>query len=90
MAEPLQILVGATPNPNAVKLTLNRTLASRGETYRGDPAGVSVPWAKALLAIPGVLGVYAVNNFVSINKAPEADWDTIVPQAEAGLRRALE
>ena len=90
MAEPLQIVIGATPNPNAVKLTLNRIITSQGETYRGDPASVSAPWAKALLTIPGVLGVYAINNFISMNKAPEAEWDAIVPQAEAGLRRVFE
>lgn len=87
MAEPLEILVGATPNPNAVKFTLNRTVASQGETYRGDPAAVSAPWAKALLGIPGVVGVFGIGNFISVNKQPDAAWEAIIPQAEEGLRQ---
>lgn len=89
MAEPLKILVGETPNPNAVKLTLNRTVASSGETYRGDPAAVSAPWAKALLGIPGVVGVFGINNFISVNKQPDADWEAIIPNAETALRQVF-
>ena len=88
MPEPLEILVGGTPNPHAVKVTLNRTVASKGETYRGDPAAVSAPWAKALLGIPGVVEVFGLNNFISVKKTPDADWEAIIPKAEAGLREA--
>lgn len=89
MSEPLEILVEGTPNPNAAKLTLNRTVATKGETYRGDPAAVGAPWAKALLGIPGVIGVFGINNFISINKSPDVQWDAIIPQAEEGLRKAF-
>ena len=89
MPEPLTIVTDPTPNPNAMKFTLNRVVATRGETYRGDPATVAAPWAKALLSIPGVIGVYGINNFISVNKTPEADWHVIVPQAEAALKQAL-
>jgi hypothetical protein len=88
MSEPLEISVGGTPNPNAAKLTLNRTVAAKGETYRGDPAAVSAPWAKALLGIPGITGVFGINNFISINKTPDSSWETIIPQAQAALRQA--
>ncbi len=86
MSKPLEILVEGTPNPNAVKFTLNRTVATKGETYRGDPTNIPAPWAKALLSIPGVIGVFGINNFISVNKTPETDWDAIVPQAEAALK----
>ena len=85
----LDISVGGTPNPKAVKFTLNRVVAAKGETYRGDPAAAAAPWAKALLGIPGVVGVFGINNFISVNKTPDSSWDTIVPQAEAALRQAL-
>ena len=88
MPEPLTIVVSATPNPHALKLTLNRTLTEQGKTFR-DAALANEPWARALLSIPGVVGVYGINNFISINKAAEAEWETIVPKAEAGLRQAL-
>lgn len=89
MAEPLQVSVSPTPNPNAIKLTLNRVVSAQGRTYRaGAPADAA--WAQALLAVSGVAAVYGVNNFISINKQPEASWETIVPQAEAALQQAFQ
>jgi len=88
MGEPLEIAVQATPNPNAVKFTLNRTVASHGTTYR-DAASAEAAWAKQLLGIHGVIQVFAINNFVSVNKTPEADWDAIVPQAARILQQEL-
>ena len=88
MAEPLQVAVSPTPNPNALKFTLNRVVSDRGLTYR-DAAAAETPWAKALLAIPGIVGVFGINTFISVNKRPEASWDAIVPQAEAALRQVF-
>ncbi len=89
MSEPLSVVASGTPNPNALKFTVNRVVTDQGKTYRaGAPADAA--WAQALLAIPGILGVYGVQNFISINKQPDADWTVIVPQAEAALRRVFE
>lgn len=90
MSEALEIVVDATPNPHAMKFTLNRTVAATGETYRGDPASVPVPWAKALLSIPGIVGVYGINRFISVSKQAEAAWDDIIPQAETALRGVFQ
>lgn len=88
MAEPLEIVAQGTPNPNAVKFTLNRAVANQGITYR-DAASADTAWAKELLAIPGVTQVFAINNFVSVNKRPEADWSVIGPQVEQVLQKAF-
>ena len=89
MPEPLEVIVEGTPNPNAVKFTLNRVVATQGKTYR-DAATADTPWAKALLSIPGVAQVFAVNNFLSVTKTPDADWDVIIPQAEEALKKAFQ
>ena len=88
MAEPLEISVQGTPNPNAAKFTLNRVVATHGQTYR-DAESADVSWAKGLLGIAGVTQVFAINNFISVNKVPEADWTVIGPQVEQVLRRAF-
>lgn len=90
MPEPVEVFADDTPNPNAIKLTLNRQVSAQGKTYRGDPAAADAPWARALLAIPGILGVYGVGNFISMSKAPEASWDDIVPAAEAALKEVFK
>ena len=100
MAEPLEITAQGTPNPNAAKFTLNRVVAAQGSTYRlpvppvggtqaGDASGTMPGWARELLSIAGITQVFAINNFVSVNKTPEAEWQVIGPQIEQVLRRAF-
>jgi len=88
MSEALSISVQATPNPNAAKFTLNRIVATQGTTYR-DAASAQAPWAKQLLAIDGVTQLFAINNFVSVTKTPQADWNVLGPQIERVLRDTL-
>ena len=88
MTEPLEITVQGTPNPNAAKFTLNRVVSSQGKTYR-DAAVADAAWAKTLLGIAGVIQVFALNNFISVTKRPEADWSLIGPQVEQVLQKAF-
>ena len=88
MSEPLEISVQGTPNPNAAKFTLNRVVAAQGTTYR-HAAAADAAWAKELLSLAGVTQVFTVNNFISVTKAPEADWNVLAPQVEAVLQRAF-
>lgn len=88
MADPLEISMQGTPNPNAAKFTLNRVVAAQGKTYR-DPAADGPEWAKRLLGVAGVTQVFAVNNFISVSKTPEADWGVIGSRIEGILREAF-
>ena len=88
MAAPLEIIVQGTPNPNAAKFTLNRVVATQGTTYR-DAVSAGTDWAKRLLGIAGVTQVFAIHNFISVNKAPDADWHTIGPEVERVLKQAF-
>ena len=100
MAEPLAISVQPTPNPNAAKFTLNRIVSTQGKTFRlpappvggaqaGDAATTDVAWATQLLKIAGVTQVFALNNFISVTKASDADWDAIAPEIERVLTQAF-
>jgi len=80
--------VQATPNPNAAKFTLNRTVAAQGTTYR-DAASADAEWVKRLLGIAGVTQVFALQNFISVTKRPEAEWQAVGPQVETILRQAF-
>ena len=88
MPEPLEISVQGTPNPNAAKFTLNRVVATQGTTYR-DAASADAGWAKQLLGIAGVTHVFAIHDFVSVTKRPEADWNALEPQIERVLQQAF-
>lgn len=88
MADPLTLDIQGTPNPNAMKVTLNRVVATQGKTYR-DAASADVEWVKQILAIAGVTQVFILNNFVSVNKRSDAKWETIGSQVEGILRRVF-
>ena len=88
MAEPLEITVQGTPNPNAAKFTLNRVVTGQGTTFR-DAATAGTVWARELLGIAGITQIFAVNNFISVTKDPGAEWGAIAPEVERVLRQAF-
>ncbi|HVV36096.1 MAG TPA: NifU N-terminal domain-containing protein [Acidimicrobiales bacterium] len=69
-----------TPNPNAMKFTLDVPVPADLE---GSAFG------QALLTIPGVVGVFGVADFVTVTRAPEAEWDTVVPAVIAAAAENL-
>ena len=89
MAASLEIAIQGTPNPNAAKFTLNRVVATQGTTYRAA-AEAGAEWAKQVLAIPGITQLFAINNFISVTKTPEGDWNVLAPQVEQVLRRVFQ
>ena len=86
MSQPV-VRVQRTPNPNAMKFSLDRPVvegnASRtignADAARGDPL------AEPLFAINGVASVFMVADFITVIKAPDASWDALVPSIVAVL-----
>lgn len=70
----------ATPNPDAMKFTLDVTLPERLLANHGDE--VDDPFTQALLAVEGVASVFGVNDFVTVTRVSGADWDPIVCAVE--------
>jgi Scaffold protein Nfu/NifU N terminal len=65
-----------TPNPDAMKFTLDVSLPDRILASRGEP--VEDAFTRVVLAIDGVASVFGLNDFVTITRARGADWDPIV------------
>ncbi len=65
-----------TPNPRALKFVLDVNLPERIDAHHGERSGD--PFVRAVLDVPGVESVFGVNDFVTVTRAPEADWDPIV------------
>jgi len=80
-----------TPNPNAGKFVVGRPVvegrASRSWFSAAQAAGD--PLAAALFAIPGVASLFMVEDFVTVTKAPEAEWDRLAPAVIATIEDAL-
>jgi hypothetical protein len=75
-----RVTPSTTPNPNAMKFTLDVTLSERIDTTRGE--GTDSEFAQAMLEVDGVASVFGINDFVTITREPDADWDAIVCAVE--------
>lgn len=77
-----------TPNPNAIKCALDRNIVSPGQpsrSFRSAAEAHADPLATALFEIPGVTSVLFCADWVTVCKAPDAQWRPI----KAGVKKAL-
>jgi hypothetical protein len=79
---------GPSPNPNALRFALDITLPDTisfgsAEEAAGDP------FAEAVFQVDGVASIFGVNDFVTINRRPGADWDPIVEAVQAAAAEHL-
>lgn len=80
-----------TPNPNAMKFTLDRAVVegtqsrsiNSAEAARGDAV------AGPLFDIAGVTGVFMVADFVTVMKEPSASWEELVPRITDALTESF-
>ncbi len=70
----------STPNPATLKFLPGQTVLETGtaDFPSKDTAGKS-PLATRIYAVEGVTGVFFGNDFVTVTKADETDWDHIKP-----------
>jgi hypothetical protein len=90
MPEP-NILVQGTPNPNAAKFTVDRTLVEGGAgvSYFDANTASEDALASRLFAIDGVESIFIAEDFVTITKSPTAVWEDLVPRIEKVIKEAL-
>ena len=87
MTEPIKVWTGPTPNPNALKFSLNRTVTEgRSKTYASPEAAEASPLAKSLFEVPGVKSLFFLNNFITVTRQPGADWAALSRQVEERIR----
>lgn len=75
----MPVQVSQTPNPNALKFTVDATFDAPTSYVAGKPA--DDPVAAALLELPGVTSVFMTADFVTVSKSPDGFWDEIAPAA---------
>jgi hypothetical protein len=83
----IEINIQETPNPNARKInTSERIFEGPASTSLKSGALTEHPLAHALLNIEGVDNIFGINNFVTISKKEDAQWDTILPKVEEAFK----
>jgi Scaffold protein Nfu/NifU N terminal len=76
-----------TPNPNAMKFTLDRTLPEMFDISSAEAA--ATPFQQAVFAAPGVASLFGVNDFVTVTRQPDTDWEPIIDAVVAAAAQHL-
>jgi Fe-S cluster biogenesis protein NfuA len=70
----------STPNPATLKFLPGQSVLDAGTADFPTPeAGAKSPLARRIFAVGGVTGVFLGNDFVTVTKAEDTDWDHIKP-----------
>jgi hypothetical protein len=80
-----------TPNPNALKFTLDRRVVEgTGSRSFNDSASASNdPIAGPLFQVGDVTSVFMADDFITVIKSPGASWDALTPLVLAVLERVF-
>jgi Fe-S cluster biogenesis protein NfuA len=80
-----------TPNPETMKFVFNKMiLPDEAEDYPTKEKANASPIAKSLFEFSFVNGVFVMNNFVTITRAPETEWHEITPIVKEFLKAYVE
>ena len=78
-----------TPNPNAGKFTLDRTLVDgkASKSYYNAAQAAADPLGAALFENAGVVSLFMVDDFVTVTKAPDMAWESLTPKIIETIRQ---
>lgn len=86
----VEVWAESTPNPDAVKFSASVPVAPRGAlSFDSAEAAASHPLGRAVFGVGGVRSMFAVNDFVTVTREPDADWEELAPRLEAAIADAL-
>jgi hypothetical protein len=79
--------VTSTPNPDALKFTLDVKLPAMINV--SSEADAATPFEHEVMAVPGVANLFGVNDFVTVTRVPGAEWEPIVDAVHQALKEHL-
>ena len=70
-----------TPNPNSLKFILETQVSQNvGISFEKDAKDTYNDFAKSIFDIKNIVRVFLLDNFITITKTEDGDWNTIKPQ----------
>ena len=79
------VQVSPTPNPLAMKFTISGKVSDKAQSYTSVEAAASSAVASKVFALGGVASVFMVQDFVTVNRTAQANWNVLVPQIQKVL-----
>jgi len=88
---PVMIYTEQTPNPESLKFVTNKMLYKGTADFRTeDLAKEWSPLAVALFELPYVKGVYISNNFVTLSKEMNYNWEDVKDRGKEFIKAYIE
>ncbi|WP_404451720.1 NifU N-terminal domain-containing protein [Virgibacillus necropolis] len=73
----------ATPNPNALKFTTDKLIFEGDSSISVMPGNTSEhEILNDLMKLDGVDNVFGYQNFITVNKQFDAEWDNLSPRVQ--------
>ena len=79
--------IQTTPNPNALKFLLDRSIHELAASYFSSEAAQDHPLAMELFSVPGVTNLLIVNDFLTVGRNPEVPWKSISGKVRDVLKK---
>lgn len=77
----MSVRVEATPNPNALKFTTDKLIFEGTNSISVMPGDTSEhEILNELMNLDGVANVFGYQNFITVNKDFDAEWDGLSPK----------
>lgn len=73
----MSVLCQQTPNPNALKFILPQRHFAQPLSFASVEQAAEHPLARTLFALGGIYNVFMVQDFITVNKLPHADWGAL-------------
>lgn len=74
--------IETTPSPNCIKLNLNESISAKALTLQQGVEPTDAPaFARQLLEIDAVQSVFLINDFITLTRKGNADWQPILAKA---------
>ena len=75
-----------TPNPETLKFIPGNIILKKGTAdFSSKEASLQSPLALRLFEIDGVSRVFLANDFISVTKDPQSDWNSLKPSILTGI-----
>ena len=78
-----------TPNPNALKFVLPEKMLAQSINFPSVESAASNELANKLFALGNVYNVFMAQDFVTVNKFPNAEWEPLASQIELIIQEEI-
>ena len=81
--------VETTPNPNSRKFVVAQSVATTTRWYATSSAAHGDGLAEAVFRVSGVTNVMLLNNFITVGKSTDVEWDALIPAITLAIKPVI-